>query len=116
MKISDIETEEIVITLVIEEGYAIPKDDRQRLLDAIFPEADANKKIFTHHPNGETVYTTVVRKDIDRVVLVVTKKYHGFWVDFLNDIGTRFERICEDVSKFREVRDWDKRMKGEERQ
>lgn len=108
--ISDKEKEEIVIVLNIVKQYPhISVGNKRTILNSLLHEQVGNT--FARYDEQVSRQATIVAKKSDLIEIAVQKEYRDFWVGVLDKLGTEFERICKNVSEYRELREWDEKLR-----
>ena len=108
-QISDKDTEKIVIVLnLVKQFPHISAENKETILRTFMHEEPG--RTFSQYDGQTSRHATIVTKRFDRVEIAVQREYRDFWVNYLNKLAANFERTCKDVSKYRALEKWDKKL------
>ena len=97
----------IVLNLVKQFPHISPADKRAIMNTLIKEKVGAN---FSRYDSQESCYATVTAKKADRLEIAVQPQKRIFWVDFLRKTGNEFDALCKNISGYRGLQKWDKKL------
>ena len=108
-QISEEGKEEIVMVLnLVKQFPHISVEDERVVLNTFLHEEPGST--FSQYDGQASRYATVVAKKSNRVEIAVQREHRDFWVNYLNKLAANFERTCKDISKYRALEKWDKKL------
>ena len=101
--------EEIVVGMDLVKQYPhISPADKRAIMNTLIKEKVG--QMVTRYDGQETRYATVVAKKAERIEIAVQPKNREFWVGMLRKTGNEFETLCKNISGYRVLQRWDKKL------
>ena len=101
--------EEIVVGMDLVKQYPhISPADKRAIMNTLIKEKVG--AMFSRYDSQETRYATIVAKKAERIELAVRPETRDFWVDVLRKTGNEFEKLCKNISGYRILQRWDKKL------
>ena len=107
--ISEEGKEEIVVVMDLVKQYPhISPGDKRTIMNTLIKEREG--AMFSRYNSQESCNATIVAKKAERIELAVRQENRDFWVDFLRKTGNEFEKLCKNISGYRGLQRWDKKL------
>ena len=108
-QISEKGKEEIVVTIDLVKQYPhISPADKRTIMDTLIKEKVG--ATVSRYDSQESCYATIVAKKAERIELAVRQENRDFWVGVLRKTGNEFEKLCRNISGYRVLQRWDKKL------
>ena len=108
-QISEEGKEEIVVGMDLVKQYPhISPADKRAIMNTLIKEKVGTS--FSRYDSQESCYATIVVKKAERIEIAVRQENRDFWVDVLRKTGNEFEKLCKNISGYRGLQRWDKKL------